>query len=151
MFRMYILWGNKCTMKFEFEGNLNLWIWKFKRERKRKKGKPCAWAGPTLFGPSSDSPAQPSLPTSMRHYAPWAICRSLLVRLHVGFRFHVGPLRLVHPQPIRPLPPGSARGARCESRVLDLRSLRPRLAPASKAAPQPLSLFSDCVPSSCQR
>jgi hypothetical protein len=33
---------------------------KHKRKRKKKR-KPCAWAGSTPFGPSSDSPAQPIL------------------------------------------------------------------------------------------
>jgi hypothetical protein len=61
MFSMYILWGNKCTTKFEFEWNLNLWIWKFKRERKEKETE-LLWNGPAATH-SAHSPIAPARPS----------------------------------------------------------------------------------------
>jgi hypothetical protein len=46
----------------------------------------------THFGPSSDPYAQPKSPASTPHCTPGPICRSLLVILRAGFRFHVGPM-----------------------------------------------------------
>jgi hypothetical protein len=127
-----------------------------KQEKKRKKEsnrKMCAWAKSADGGPSSSTPHGPSARShTLARCGADRRARAVSLYMHVVLltcgapgqslvvprqlrRLHVGPLRQVRPQPIRPPPPGSARGARHESLVLDLRSPRSHLAPDSKADP----------------
>jgi hypothetical protein len=129
----------------------------------------CAWAKSADGGPSSSTPHGPSARShTLARCGADRRARAVSLYMHVVLltcgapgqslvvprqlrRLHVGPLRQVRPQPIRPPPPGSARGARHESLVLDLRSPRSHLAPDSKADPWPLSPFSFASLSSCRR
>jgi hypothetical protein len=138
MFKMYILWENKCTKKFELEWEFKLWIWKLKGKGKEKKnikenGETLEWARTPLSAHPRKHVARPNFQVrACRQVGPTdqslALWRSI-TRAHV-VRAFVSSLRAAY----RWVPAG--RVARIRWLLDPSRQCMSPTTPSSMAAPR---------------